>query len=70
MTEPTADLGLASGSVSAAQGPPQPRDKATAKTRALAALWQATWEASQFLTYDEVREFVNGTIAEIESDEP
>lgn len=41
-----------------------------ARTSALAALRQATWEATQFLTYDEVREYVEGVLREVESDEP
>lgn len=33
-------------------------------------LWSAVWEASQVMTYDEIREHVEGTIQEIVSDEP
>lgn len=40
------------------------------ETRALAALRQATWEATQFRTVDEVREYVDGVLREVESDEP
>jgi hypothetical protein len=39
-----------------------------AKTSALAALGQSVWEADQFLTPDEVRAFVDGTLREIEAD--
>ena len=33
-------------------------------------LWKATWEASQVMSYDEIREHVEAIIREIESDEP
>jgi hypothetical protein len=49
---------------------PNPRARERAKTSACAALRQATWEATQFLTYDEVREYVDGVLREVESDEP
>ena len=51
-------------------GPPVSIDKAHARLHALAALRQATWEATQFLTYDEVRQYVEGVLREVESDEP
>lgn len=35
-----------------------------------ADLWSAVWEASQFLSYDQIREVVEGTINEIEVDRP
>jgi len=44
--------------------------RACAKTRALAGLRQATWEATQFLSYNEVREWVEAVLREVESDEP
>lgn len=44
------------------------RERLASKKRA--DLWSAVWEASQFLTYDEIRDVVEGTINEIVSDEP
>lgn len=51
-------------------GPPQEVDRGAAKRRAQAQLWSGVWEVSQFLSYDEIREFVEGTIHEIEIDAP
>lgn len=39
-------------------------------TRVRADLWKAVWEASQVMSYDEIREHVEGTLREIESDAP
>lgn len=50
-------------------GPSRPADP-HAKTRALAALRQATWEATQWLTGDEARRYVDDVLREVESDEP
>jgi hypothetical protein len=36
----------------------------------LARLGQATWEATQWMTYEEVVEYVSGVLREVESDEP
>jgi hypothetical protein len=52
------------------QGPLVERDPVVDKTRVLARLRQATWEATQFLAYDEVAAYVAGVLREIESDEP
>lgn len=41
-----------------------------AETSAKAQLRQATWEATQFMTYDEVRAYVAAVLREVESDEP
>lgn len=52
------------------QGPPRPPvDREEAVRKVKAALWSAVWEASQFLSYDEIRGVVEGTINEIVSDE-
>ncbi len=52
-------------------GPVQPQpDPEAAKTRALAALRQALWEADQFITHVEIREYVGRVLREIESDRP
>lgn len=40
-----------------------------AKTRDLARLRQATWEATQWLSYDELRGFVDAVLQEIEDDD-
>lgn len=50
-------------------GPVLARDP-HAKTKALATLRQATWDATQFVTYDEVREYVESVLREAECDEP
>lgn len=50
-------------------GPPIPPDP-NAKTHALAQLRQWVWESSQWLSYDEIREYVEAVLREIESDEP
>lgn len=44
--------------------------RAKLDTRVRADLWSAVWEASQVMSYDEIRQHVEGTIAEIVSDEP
>ena len=53
----------------ASQGPTIPPDP-NAKRRTLAQLRQMTWEATQWLSYDEVREYVESVLREVESDEP
>jgi hypothetical protein len=40
------------------------------ETSALAALRQAAWEATQFVSTDEVRSYVDGVMREVETDEP
>lgn len=35
-----------------------------------ARLRQEVWEATQFLSYDEIREYVDAVLREVESDEP
>lgn len=40
------------------------------KTKALATLRQATWEATQYLTFSEVHDYVAAVLREVESDEP
>jgi hypothetical protein len=54
------------------QGPVrETKDPGQLKSKAKAQLWTATWEATNAgLTYDEIRETVDGTIGEIESDRP
>jgi hypothetical protein len=53
---------------------PSPEERAVARarldTRVRADLWSAVWEASQVMAYDEIRQLVESTIAEIVSDEP
>lgn len=44
--------------------------QSAAETRARSRLRQSVWEAMQFLTYDEVREYVEAVVREVESDEP
>lgn len=39
-------------------------------SRVRSDLWKAVWEASQVMSYDEIREHVEGTLSEIASDEP
>lgn len=57
--------------MSVSQGPAQPPvDREAAKTHALAKLGQATWEATAWLTFEEVREYVAGVLREVETDEP
>lgn len=52
-------------------GPPNPPfDREREVTRKKAALWSAVWEASQFLSDDEISDFVDGVLAEIEADAP
>ncbi len=52
-------------------GPVQPHpDTDAAKTSALAALRQAIWEADQFMSHVEIREYVGRVLREIESDRP
>lgn len=45
-------------------------DSDQAKTRALARLRQAAWEATQWLDTSEVVAYVDGVMAEVESDAP
>lgn len=52
------------------QGPKVERDYEAAKTRALARLRQATWEATQYLVFEEVSEYVSDVLNEVASDEP
>lgn len=40
------------------------------RTHILANLRQSVWEASQFETHDEIRQYVESVLREIESDEP
>jgi len=54
----------------AAHQPPPGRPKDAQRTHDLAALRQATWEATQWLTDDEVREYVEAVLREVASDEP
>jgi hypothetical protein len=57
--------------MSVSQGFPQPPvDREAARARAVAQLRQATWQAVQFLSYDEVREYVAEFLREVETDEP
>lgn len=49
-------------------GPPPRRPREGVVTSKRAALWSAVWEASQVLSYDEIRECVDGTLREIEAD--
>lgn len=53
---------------------PSPEERAARRerldTRIRADLHKAVWEASQVMSYDEIRRNVEGTIAEIVSDEP
>lgn len=49
-------------------GPAWAKDPKAAKTHALAQLRQATWEATQYLSPDEVREYVEAVLREVESD--
>jgi hypothetical protein len=52
------------------QGPPLTPSNPNPERTARAQLWQAVWEASQFCDVDEIRRIVEGTLREIESDEP
>jgi len=45
-------------------------DREKAQTRARAALAQATWEVSQFLSDAQIREYVESVLADIRRDEP
>jgi hypothetical protein len=45
-------------------------DRERARTRALAQLRQSVWEATQFLSLDEVMQFVHDVLREVESDDP
>lgn len=44
--------------------------KSPARTRTLAQLRQSAWEATQWLSYRGVIEFVESVMREVESDEP
>lgn len=57
-----------SGDVGA--GPPVQYDRARAHTAAMAALRQATWEATQFLSDGQILQYVEGVLREVESDQP
>jgi hypothetical protein len=59
-----------SDAASVGQSPAPRRDPEQAKRHTLAQLRQMTWEATQWLSYDEVREFVESVLREVESDEP
>ena len=50
--------------------PLNPDEKNNAKTKALAALRQAAWEATQWLDTSEVVNYVDGVMLEVESDAP
>lgn len=53
------------------QGPTQPPvDRERAEATALAALYQAVWEASQFCSTEHIQDYVLITLREIEVDEP
>lgn len=38
--------------------------------RVRADLWKAVWEATQTMTYQEIREHVDAVLVEIQADEP
>jgi hypothetical protein len=46
-----------------------PVDPGTRKTRALARLHGAVWEATGYVTFDEIRRFVEGTLHEVQMDD-
>jgi hypothetical protein len=56
-------------------GGPAPSDeervarRAKLDTRVRADLWSAVWEASQTMSYDEIRQLVERVIGEIQADE-
>lgn len=53
------------------QQPSEPTTSTVAaSTHAKAVLRQATWEATQYMTYSEVRQYVNAVLDEVETDEP
>lgn len=52
------------------QGPSRTVDRDAAEIRAGALLHQAVWEASQFKSSDAIRDYVEMTLREIESDAP
>ena len=49
---------------------PQREPDPNAKTKTLAQLRQMVWEATQWLSCDEVCEYVEAVLREVESDEP
>lgn len=55
--------------ISAAESPVRPRSTDPV-SRAKARLWQAVWEAGGRLSEDEIREFVEGVLAECRADQP
>jgi hypothetical protein len=55
--------------MNAQQGPTRPADP-HAPVRAKAELRQATWEATQFMSFDEIRDYVEAVLREVETDEP
>jgi hypothetical protein len=50
--------------------PDRPYDRRTAENTALARLRQSTWEATQFISFDEIRALVEDVLHEVETDEP
>jgi hypothetical protein len=50
------------------QGPSQPRNDIGRRVRS--DLWKAAWEASQVMSFDDIRDHVDSVIHEIEVDEP
>lgn len=61
--------------VRASAGPrPDPREQLArrkkAETSAMAHLRQSVWEATQYLSYVDLREYVEGVLREVESDLP
>lgn len=53
-----------------AQAGPQREPDPNAKTHTLAQLRQMVWESLQWLSYDEVHEYVESVLREVESDKP
>lgn len=51
-------------------GPLRQSDPVAAHNQALAALRQATWEATQFITDEAIVAYVQGVLREVESDTP
>lgn len=51
-------------------GPVRQTDPVAAHNRALAALRQATWEATQFITDEAIVAYVQAVLREVESDAP
>lgn len=58
-------------SASVSAGPARPRrDREQVRADKRHGLWSAVWEASQVMSYDEIREHVEGSLREVQSDEP